>query len=228
MSIRTIIILCLLVNTYYSLMLISPSAERNKQVIGSVLTRLLPTSKTVKTRTSHVVEIASGTGEHASYFNSLLPDMLYLPSDPNVEMHESIKEWTKDYRDRVLPPIDFNILNHEDFVLPQAMNVEKVDLVICINMIHISHFDCTRSLFKLANKILNDNGLVYTYGAYKVNGSMSESNIAFDESLRSRNADWGIRNIEDVMTAAADSGFMLSETIEMPSNNLSLIFCRLH
>lgn len=129
-------------------------------------------------------------------------------------------------RDQVLPPITLNILEVRSLPLPQAMQENKVDVIVCINMIHISPFECTRALFKFADLVGNANVHILTYGPYRVNGSMVESNVAFDASLRSRNPLWGIRDIEEVQTAADESGFHLVETRSMPANNLCLIFAR--
>ena len=129
-------------------------------------------------------------------------------------------------RDRVLPPIPLNILEFNSEQLPSAMRESKVDILICINMIHISPFECTQALFRVADAIGNDHMRVLTYGPYRVKGFMVESNVAFDASLKSRNPLWGIRDIEEVEAVAEESGFALLEFKSMPANNLCLIFGR--
>ena len=132
----------------------------------------------------------------------------------------------QDMRDRVLPPIPLNILEFNAEQLPSAMRERGVDIIICINMIHISPFECTHALFRTANAIGNEHVRVLTYGPYRVNGFMVESNVAFDASLKARNPLWGVRDIEAVEAIAGENGFTLIETKSMPANNLCLIFGR--
>ena len=203
------------------------AAEKNKVYIGNVLQKLVQSSppRFDLARPLNVFEIASGTGEHAAHFSSILPNLCYQPTEPNTEMHESIVAWTKDFPS-TLPPLELDILASTAFQLPVSMQKDKVDVIICINMIHISPFECTRSLFQFAATHLNKDGVVLTYGPYRVKGFMTESNIAFDESLKGRNSEWGVRDIEEVEEAALLCGLKLEETHEMPSNNLCLIFGR--
>ena len=128
--------------------------------------------------------------------------------------------------DRVLPPLHLNITEFNPDQLPSALRERGVDILICINMIHISPFECTHALFRAANAIGNEHARVLTYGPYRVNGTMVESNVAFDASLKARNPLWGIRDIEAVEVVARENGFKLLETRPMPANNLCLIFGR--
>ena len=213
-----------LLNSILGLMMQSPSAQRNKAFIGEVLADIVKSK--CQNRPMNVFEVASGTGEHAHYFNSVIPNMLYQPSEPDSSTHASISEWTKDFRDRVLPPIPFDITTFETFDLPQAFENDKIDIVICINMIHISPFECTSCLFRFANSFGNKDAAVLTYGPYAVEGRMVESNQAFDRSLRARNPLWGVRSVEEVQVVAGECGFRLGEMREMPANNLCLVFVR--
>jgi hypothetical protein len=158
-----------------------------------------------------VFEIASGTGEHAAYFASELPGLLYQPTEPTEEMHGSIVAWSQDMgvqapssaavdagKSAVLPPVTLDVLTFFDESAPGPGPIETLssrgfgpctaDLMICINMIHISPWMCTSALFKIAQHCLATDGLFMTYGPYRVGGEMVDSNQRFDESLRGRNS----------------------------------------
>jgi hypothetical protein len=205
-------------------MIKSPAVERNKKYIGDVLSNLVINQR--HERRVNVFEVASGSGEHALYFNTLIPNLCYQPSDPSLEAVDSIEMYTSELRDRVLKPVVFNIMDYEQLRLPTEMEDSGVDIVVCINMIHISPFECTRSLFKSSDKFGNAGVKILTYGPYRVNGLMVQSNLEFDSSLRTRNPAWGVRDVAEVEEAAHLSGFVLRESIAMPANNLCLIFER--
>jgi hypothetical protein len=144
-------------------------------------------------------------------------------------MFESIVAWTAGFEHTVLAPVVLDIQRQNttaSFELPMQMRKDKIDILLCINMIHISPFECTRCLFEFANTFGNESVQVVTYGPYIVQSCMVDSNIAFDASLRSRNPDWGIRHLEEVEAIAADCGFNLQRKEDMPSNNLCLVFGR--
>jgi SAM-dependent methyltransferase len=145
-------------------------------------------------------------------------------------MHESIVAWTESIsHSTVNRPIalDVSDLSSED-LLPEDFKNNQVDLMICINMIHISPFRCTEALFRLASTCLRPGGSIVTSGPYRVCGSMTESNVAFDLSLRARNAEWGVRDLEDVVAVAEKCGIVLKNTVSMPANNLSLVFTKVN
>ena len=185
-----------------------------------------------------VLEIASGTGEHASFFTSQIPGLLWQPTEPMTEMHSSIVAWCTDMnvpmttigsadQSAVLLPIALDVITFESSVtagLPSSCGACQVDLMVCINMIHISPWAATEGLFRIANHCLKKDGLLLTYGPYRVNGHMVESNQQFYESLVSRNPDWGIRDKEAVEAVATREGLVLHETVDMPANNLCLLF----
>lgn len=175
-----------------------------------------------------VLEIASGTGEHANLFASSISNLHYQPTEPDVDMHDSILAWTTDLANnnsKVNPPIALDVTNEEHFKqLPPEFSNANVDLMICINMIHISPFNCTEALFRVAARCLRSGGYLLTYGPYRVNGHMVESNVAFDESLRARNPEWGVRDVEEVAGEAQNSGLVLSRIVPMPANNHTLLF----
>lgn len=205
-------------------------AERNKPFILDVLkTQINAIRATSSSEKIKILEIASGTGEHAAHFGTFLPDVIFQPTEPNTEMHDSINAWCSDVPPGVvLPPIALDLLSYNlDDVLTSANFARReVDVMICTNMIHISPYACTESLFKLAGECLTDKGFLLTYGPYRVNGEMTESNVNFDNSLRSRNAEWGIRDLETVKATSNTVGMDVVSTIEMPANNLCIIFKR--
>ena len=200
----------------------SPAAERNKMPIVEVLKGLSPLPR-------RILEISSGTGEHADTFCSQLRGHLevYQPSDMDLSMFDSIKDWNKEHMSHVCKePIKLDVLNQED---SSAIERGAYDCLININMIHISPKATTSALFSIANRVLDDEsgcGLVLTYGPYRVGGTMVESNVAFDASLKSRNEEWGVRDLEWVCEEAEKYGFRLDSTIAMPANNLSCIWKR--
>jgi hypothetical protein len=102
----------------------------------------------------------------------------------------------------------------------------SINLMICINMIHISPWSATLGLFALANQLLPSNGILVTYGPYKENGTAVESNLNFDRSLKSRNPEWGVRDLEQVVQVAEERGMRLEKKMDMPANNLLLIFVK--
>lgn len=198
--------------------LYAPATERNRDAILAVLKDQLRSPGTV-------LEIASGTGEHAAYFAPQLPNYFWQPSDPNEESRRSINAW----RSQVNVPnfgeplaIDVTQPNWTEFLLKLP---QPIVAIAAINLIHISPWEATLGLFAGARQLLSPDGLVYLYGAYKRNGEhTAPSNEAFDASLKARNPVWGVRNLEDVISVAEAEQFRLDRIIEMPSNNLSVCF----
>ena len=195
-----------------------PSAGRNRDAILDVLTRVLPMEGTV-------LEIASGSGQHISYFASNLPALRWQPSDPDAEVFPSIQAWTRHQgvEERVNPPL--NIDARTD-IWPIG-RIENVNAILSINMIHIAPWEACLGLLKNAGRVLKADGLLFLYGPYKIGGQHTvPSNAEFDRSLQGRNPAWGVRNLDDVAATALNEGFQLAETVRMPSNNLSVIFKR--
>lgn len=192
----------------------SPAAERNRGPILDVLRRVLP-------ERGLVLEIASGTGQHVAHFAANLPGLEWQPSDPNAECHASINGWVRAAGlANVRPPLTLDAAR-------EPWPVNAADAIVCINMVHISPWAATKGLMLGAGKRLPPGGVLYLYGPYKYGGAhTAPSNAEFDESLRARNPDWGVRNLEDVVALAADHGLEFVETVEMPANNLSVILRR--
>ncbi len=194
--------------------LTSPSAARNRDPILDVLRRFLP-------RTGMVLEIASGTGEHAVYFAAALPHLTWQPTDQDERALNSIAAHrAASALPNLLAPLRL------DAAAP-TWPVEWADAVVAINMVHISPWSATQGLMTGAGRVLPPGGVLYLYGAYKENGvHTAASNEAFDHDLRRRNPEWGVRDLEEVADLASAHGLELVERTSMPANNLGLMFRR--
>jgi hypothetical protein len=192
-----------------------PATERNRDVILDVLRGVLPA-------TGLVLETASGSGEHIVHFARAFPDLTFQPSDPEDAALHSIAAWTQDTgATNILPPV---MLDAEADRWPVA----AADAILCINMIHISPWRATEGLFRGAAKLLREGSPLYLYGAYRRAGVVTApSNEAFDASLKSRNPEWGLRDLETVAALARAKGFSAPAVTEMPANNLSVVFRRI-
>jgi SAM-dependent methyltransferase len=193
--------------------LVSPSTARNRQPILQALKPHLPDR-------GLVLEIASGSGEHAVYNAAALPDLQWRPTDADDQALASIEAWRAHAGvPNLLPPLRLDASD------PAAWPVERADVVVSINMIHISPWSATEGLMTGAGHVLPPGGVLFLYGPY-LEGDVetAPSNLAFDESLRRRNPAWGIRRLDEVTALAAVHGLAPAERIAMPANNLSLIF----
>jgi SAM-dependent methyltransferase len=168
-----------------------------------------------------VLEIASGTGEHAVYFAAALPHLTWQPTDQDERALNSIAAHrAASGLPNLLAPLRL------DAAAPN-WPVERADAVVAINMVHISPWQVTQGLMAGAGQVLPPGGVLYLYGAYKVNGfHTAASNEAFDQDLRLRNPEWGVRDLEEVADLASTHGLELVERISMPANNLGLMFRR--
>ncbi|MEM5472228.1 DUF938 domain-containing protein [Hoeflea sp. AS60] len=192
----------------------SPAALRNRGPIADVLADILP-------GTGKVLEIASGSGEHVIHFASLFPSLVWQPSDPSTDARASIEEWTKaEALSNVLPPLDIDASS-------ETWPIARADAMIAINMVHISPWPATQGLLKGAGELLDTGGVLMLYGPYRRQGQpLAPSNVDFDTSLSARNPAWGIRLLEDVARTAEQSGLSLTSVVEMPANNLCVVFTR--
>lgn len=193
----------------------APATLRNREAIAEVLAGDLPEN-------GIVLEVASGSGEHAVFFAERFAHLTWQPSDPASEALASIAAWREGYvGDNLCAAI------HLDAATPADWSVDHAAAMLCINMVHISPWAATVGLFKGASELLNPNAPLILYGPYFEPGvEPAPSNLDFDMSLRQRNGDWGVRNTADVMKVAGHHGFTLSARHEMPANNLMLIFRR--
>ena len=192
----------------------APAAERNRQPILDVLSRVLP-------RSGLVLEVASGTGQHASFFSEHLPSLQWQPSEASPEALHSIEHWVAEAnRPNLLPPLRLD-------VQWESWPIAKADALLCINMIHIAPWETTDALFRGASELLQAESPLITYGPYRLHGThTAPSNAAFDHSLRARNPSWGVRDIDELTELGARTGFVLRERIDMPANNMTLIWAR--
>jgi SAM-dependent methyltransferase len=207
----------------------SPSASRNKFPILEVLK---PRFEEIRTDygTIRCVEIAPGTGEHAAFLCSNINKLIIQGIEPDDSVPASIAAWAEDIPvstgSEVLPVITKDIREFDVNQLYDGFTTGTIDVMLCVNMIHISDYEATESLFAHAKNLLREEGRLFTYGPYRVDGQMTESNIAFDASLKSRNMNWGVRDIERVEETARMNNIVLMKTNEMPANNLLLEWAR--
>lgn len=191
----------------------APATERNRDAIAEVLKDILPPR-------GLVVEIASGTGEHIVHFARQFPQLDWQPTDPDPAALASIAAWSVETaQGNVLSPIQVDASADWD--------VGDASAIICINMVHISPWSATLGLLRNAGRMLPDGAPLYLYGPYRQHERpTATSNEDFDESLKARNAEWGLRYVEDVVAAASEAGLRFDRLIEMPANNLSVVFRR--
>ncbi len=205
----------------------APAFQRNCQPILAVLEQSLP-------QQGVVVEIASGTGEHAAFFAQHFPYLGWLPSDQAQPQLNSIAAWRNHtHPANLYEPIPVDVLqpNWPEIVtlaLSQyGLASSDVVAIVNINMIHIAPWRVTEGLMAGAARLLPPQGLLYLYGPFiQASQTTAPSNLAFDQSLRSRDPEWGIRQLEDVVNVAAQNGLILQKTVVMPANNLSVTWRR--
>ena len=186
----------------------APAVARNRAPILAALRALLPPD-------GSVLEIASGSGEHALALSQAMAGLMIQPSDPSPEARASIDAWSAGHP-RIRPAMAL------DAALPWPSLA--VDAVLCINMIHIAPWAATLGLLAGSTGALRPGGLLYLYGPYRVAGVMVDSNKAFDAGLRESNPEWGVRDLEAVVAAAAACGFGPPAVTPMPANNLGVVF----
>ncbi|QGM44772.1 DUF938 domain-containing protein [Methylocystis heyeri] len=194
--------------------LYSAAAARNREPILSVLRGVLPAR-------GLVLEVASGSGEHVVHFAAALPRVTFAPSDPGQKARESVAAWiASSGLENVQPPLALDAAQ-------APWPIARADAIICINMVHISPWAATMGLFENAAAILPTGAPLYLYGPYKRDGAhIAQSNADFDAGLRAQDPSWGVRDLEEVADLGRRAGFDGPETVEMPANNLSLIFRR--
>jgi hypothetical protein len=190
----------------------SPAAARNREPILQVLLETLPERGTL-------IEIASGTGEHAAYFAGRFPHIVWQPTDPDPEALASIAAWRAEAGPaNLLEPLRLD-------ASAEMWPVTSADAILCVNMVHISPWAATEGLMRGAGRLLAEGAPLLLYGPYRRAGVLTApSNVAFDESLRARNPEWGLRELEAVEAEAVRHGLRLERVVEMPANNLTVLF----
>lgn len=190
----------------------APAAGRNREPIAAVLTEELPAA-------GLVLEVASGTGEHAVHFARTYPAHRWQPSDPDPDARRSIAAWREDEDlPNLLPPLDLDAAADE-------WPVARADAVLCINMVHISPISATTGLLAGTARVLEAGAPLILYGPYLEAGvDTAPSNLDFDASLKARNPEWGLRTVEWLDELAAGYGFRRTRRVAMPANNLVLVY----
>ena len=195
-----------------------PATLRNRDSIADVLKNFIP-------HKGVLLEIASGSGEHAIFFQKSFPSIIWQTSDPEVVHRKSIVSWIahQGLSSKMPEPLDLDVEKRPWPITNQLRSLIKG--IVCINMIHISPWSCTKALFEESKKYLTVNNFLMLYGPFfRKDIQTSESNLNFDLSLKSQNPLWGIRPLEGVNEIAFKNGFEQSKIIEMPANNLSVIY----
>jgi len=194
--------------------LYAPATARNREPILAVLRRTLPAE-------GLVLEISSGSGEHAIAFAAALPGLTWQPSDLDQQALASIAAHQAEAAlANLRPPLAL------DAAAPD-WPVARAAAIVCINMIHIAPWAACIGLLAGAGRVLQPDGVLYLYGPFMQAGRpTADSNLAFDRHLRHRNPAWGLRDLAAVTRQATTQGLQLIETIDMPANNLSVILRR--
>jgi len=194
--------------------LCAPAAERNKAPILEVLRETLP-------RRGLVLEVASGSGQHAAYFAGMLPKLIWQPSDHDPGAIESIAAYVAEARlPNLLAPLSVDATQ-------ASWPLTRADAIICINMIHIAPWEACLGLLDASARLLPPGAPLVLYGPYRIDGDFSaESNVVFDERLRSEDPRFGVRELRDIEYAAQAVGLGLESVVPRPANNHVLIFRR--
>lgn len=194
----------------------APATERNREPILEVLARWL-------SEPARVLEVASGTGQHAVFFAARLPHVTWQPTEPDPTGLASIEAWRLEADlPNLEPPIALDAAA-VDWPLPGS----RFDAIFNANLIHIAPWRVASGLLEGAGRILPSGGSLFLYGPFKVAGShTSASNAGFDASLRERDPSWGVRDLEEVLEVAARNGLVWQETNDLPANNKLIVFRR--
>ena len=195
-----------------------PATLRNRDAIAGVLSNYIPNQ-------GLLLEIASGSGEHGVFFQNHFPSIIWQTSDPEVIHRKSISSWISHQGlSSIMPePLDIDVEKRPWPITNKIRSLLKG--IVCINMIHISPWSCTKALFEESKRYLNQNHFLMLYGPFLRNErETSSSNLIFDQSLKLQNPLWGLRQLESINEIAIENGFVQHKIIDMPANNLSVIF----
>ena len=192
-----------------------PAPERNKQPILDVLSRVFP-------ERAAVLEIASGSGQHAAFFAAQHPGWIWQPSDHDAENLASIAAWVAESQlPNLRAPIRVDVLE-PDWPLSDA---DPLDAIFCANMIHIAPWACCLGLIQGAARYLRSGGRFSLYGPFMLAGEhTAESNATFDASLKARDPAWGVRDADQVIALCGEADLQFVERVAMPANNQTLVF----
>lgn len=190
----------------------APAAVRNRDAIADVLARELP-------QQGLVLEIASGSGEHAVHFAARFPALRWQPSDPDPASRASVAAWGEGAGvPNLLPPLDLDASAAD-------WPVDYADAVVCINMTHIAPWVATLGLLDGAARLLRNGAPLVLYGPFlKADVETAPSNLAFDAQLRRMDSRFGLRAVEDIDAEAERRGLLRTACHFMPANNLTLVY----
>jgi hypothetical protein len=194
----------------------APATQRNREPIIEILLKVLPPE-------GNILEVASGTGEHAIFFAPRLAPRYWIPSDRDPQLRASIAAWRNHFQITNLHlPLNIDATQSRWVIEDEEI---KIQALVNINMIHIAPWSACLGLMAGANRLLPAGGILYMYGPFKQNGKdTAPSNATFDQSLRSQNSQWGVRDLEEVITVAKNNNLELQNIFAMPANNLSVVF----
>lgn len=195
-----------------------PATERNKDSIAEVLSRIL-------LKRGYILEIGSGSGEHAIKFQKCFPELTWQSSDPELIHRKSISSWIEheELNFKMPQPLDIDVEKIPWEIPSELLN--SIQGIISINMIHIASWNCTKSLFNESGNLLKNGQFLMLYGPFKIDGKhISQSNAVFDISLKMQNESWGVRDLAEVSEEANKNDFIEEELIRMPANNFSVIY----
>jgi SAM-dependent methyltransferase len=193
----------------------APHVARNTAPILDVLRETLPEK-------GLVLEVASGSGEQSLAFARAFPKLLWQPSDPDPAALASIQGWRESGGVfNLLPPVELD-------ARAVGWPIASAEAIVCINMVHISPWEATEGLMRGAGRLLEPGAPLFLYGPYRRQGvPTAPSNETFDQSLKARDPRWGLRTVEEIAAEAERQGLKLERVVEMPANNLSLVFRRI-
>lgn len=196
----------------------APATQRNREPILAVLRELLPKGGTV-------LEIASGSGEHAAHFAPALAPRLWQPSDIGADNLASIAAWSAERPcDSLLPPLRLDV-TETPWPVETDPPAEPIRAIVAINLIHIAPPEATNGLFSGAERVLPQGGMLLLYGPFRLEGRhTAPSNASFDGWLRGLDPRYGVRDLGEVVKKAADCSLVFERSIDMPANNLTVIF----
>jgi hypothetical protein len=195
-----------------------PATTRNRDSIAAVLSNYISPN-------SLFLEIASGSGEHGVFFQKKFPSIIWQTSDPELVHRKSINSWIKHEGlfSKMPEPLELDV-DMRPWPITKKLR-SQIKGIVCINMIHISPWTCTKALFEESKSYLHKNDFLMIYGPFlRKNIQTSESNLNFDQSLKLQNPLWGLRQLDEVNNLALKNGFRQDKVIEMPANNLSVIY----
>jgi len=192
----------------------SPSTGRNKHVVRDVFLANMPT-------VGHVLEVASGTGEHGAHITDAAPDLIWTYSDIDAASQNSQRAWRDAaVHDRLRGPLTLDT-THDAW----AESEGPFDGLFCANMIHIAPFAAAQGLIAGAGRLLQQGGRLMLYGPFARHGEIAPSNARFSQDLQRRHPQWGVRDLDlDILPLADATGLQLSGVTAMPANNLSVVF----